>query len=219
MMTIRPDQPLKLVCFDLDGTIANTEPLHDRAKAKIAQSIGYTDPIDHEGSIGKSSRIFWASILTALGKSEELYTEMDKAKEDMILQIAAEEHLPPSEGLRELLAELAARGIPASVCTSSTHTYAVGMLEVLGLTDAFSFIVGGDEVTQQKPAPDIYRASLRHFGVDAASALAVEDTTTGAAAAKAAGLRCIGYKNPTSGNQDLSQADWQISSMRDAMLG
>jgi HAD superfamily hydrolase (TIGR01509 family) len=158
-------------------------------------------------------------ILTALGRDEELFPAMDKAKEEQILQIAEEEHLTPSDGLRELLADLAALGIPTAVCTSSTRDYANRMLALLGLSDAFDFVVGGDEVFRLKPAPDIYLSTLRHFEVDSFFALAIEDTTTGVAAAKAAGMLCIGYINPTSGNQDLSEADWQVNSMRDIMIG
>ncbi len=65
----------------------------------------------------------------------------------------------------------------------------------------------------KKPAPDGYMKLLADAGVAAAAAVAIEDTLAGVTAAVAAGLRCIGYANPTSGKQDLSQAFMRVGSL------
>jgi HAD superfamily hydrolase (TIGR01509 family) len=211
-------EQIKLVCFDFDGTIADTEPLHHRAQTQLAHAMGYTDPINHGDFVGKSSRLFWTPILASLGRDEEEYLSLDDQKTELILQMAREDKLPPSDGLLELLAVLDARGIPAAVCTSSTREYADRMLALLGLTDKFAFVIGGDEVTHRKPEPDLYLAALSHFGTEGGASLAVEDSAAGVTSANAAGMGTIGYNNPTSGNQDLSHAKWQINSIHDIMI-
>ena len=66
-----------------------------------------------------------------------------------------------------------------------------------------------------KPAPDVYLKVLELTGVNAEEAVAVEDSRAGIEAAKAAGIFCYGYDNPTSGMQDISKADQQIKSIRE----
>jgi HAD superfamily hydrolase (TIGR01509 family) len=216
IMTINPG--IKLVCFDLDGTRADTEPLHDRVKRRLIAQLGYTAPVDYAALVGKPSRNLWEPMLAALGRTDETARSMEEKQLSMISQLAREERLPASAGLCELLHELRARNIPAAVCTSSFRFYADEMIENLGLSGVFDFVIGGDEVANSKPAPDIYRAALAHFGVEGRDALAIEDSAAGVAAAIAAGVPCIGYKNPTSGDQDLSAADWIVDSLEEIKL-
>lgn len=61
--------------------------------------------------------------------------------------------------------------------------------------------------------PDIYQAVLRECGVEGRNALAVEDTDTGMRAAVSAGIPCLGYRNPTSGNQKLDMGCTVIEKM------
>mgnify|MGYP000981129263 CR=1 FL=1 len=72
--------------------------------------------------------------------------------------------------------------------------------------------VSGADVRRGKPAPDIFLKAAELCGVDAAAAVVIEDSKNGTLGAKAAGMRCVGYINPHSGNQDLTQADIRISS-------
>jgi len=60
-----------------------------------------------------------------------------------------------------------------------------------------TFVVGGDQVADHKPAPDVYQLALTRLRVSCAEAVAVEDTGHGVDAAHAAGLACIAIPNPT----------------------
>jgi beta-phosphoglucomutase-like phosphatase (HAD superfamily) len=61
-----------------------------------------------------------------------------------------------------------------------------------GLDGAFDAIVVGDEVARPKPAPDVYIAVAGALGADPAACVALEDSATGVAAARAAGMRVVG---------------------------
>ncbi|MNI74276.1 2-deoxyglucose-6-phosphate phosphatase [compost metagenome] len=66
-----------------------------------------------------------------------------------------------------------------------------------------------------KPAPDIYLETASKLGASPSSCWVLEDSRNGVTAAKAAGMNCVGFLNPNSGSQDLSEADAIIHSVRD----
>jgi len=67
--------------------------------------------------------------------------------------------------------------------------------------------VGGEEIEKGKPAPDIFLKAAKRLDVGPSSCIVVEDSRNGVLAAKAAGMKCVAYKNPNSGNQSLEKAD------------
>ena len=90
------------------------------------------------------------------------------------------------------------------LASSSTRRLVEQILNSLKIKKYFDVIVCGDEVINKKPAPDIYEKVLNLAGLKQNKAIAVEDSETGIKAAKAAGIFCYGYRNKSSGNQDLS---------------
>jgi beta-phosphoglucomutase-like phosphatase (HAD superfamily) len=82
------------------------------------------------------------------------------------------------------------------------------------LEGRFDFIVGGDEVQKGKPSPDIYLRLLELSSISAINCIAIEDSFNGVCAAQAAGVLCLAYKNPTSGEQDLSTAYGIINNLK-----
>ena len=88
-------------------------------------------------------------------------------------------------------------------------------LATAGLADAFDAIVTSDDVEHAKPAPDIYVRACELLGVAPSEALALEDSTSGVAAAKAAGLTCIAV--PLFAETDVSAADRVVDSLEDLL--
>jgi HAD superfamily hydrolase (TIGR01509 family) len=83
------------------------------------------------------------------------------------------------------------------------------------LADAFEAIVTADDVENPKPAPDLYLLACERLGVAPDEALALEDSPSGVAAAKAAGLTCIAV--PQFAETDVSAADRIIDSLEDLL--
>jgi HAD superfamily hydrolase (TIGR01509 family) len=88
-------------------------------------------------------------------------------------------------------------------------------LQSAGFADAFEAIVSSDDVAHHKPAPDLYLLACERLGVTPADALALEDTASGIAAAKAAGLTCIAV--PQFAETDVSAADRVIDSLEELL--
>ena len=203
------------VVFDMDGVIADTEPLQKEIGGRMRDELGIPQPAQQGPMrVGGSSLDIWNARVKEYGLSatgEALKNQQFRR----VLELAAQRGLPPSDGLVELLRLLRQRGIPTAIASSSDHFYVRGMVEYLGIAEYFDAIVGGDEVPARKPAPDLYQKAMELIGAKPQTSLAIEDSPMGIQAALAAGMACCGYQNPTSGQQDLSAASFRVKSLRE----
>lgn len=87
--------------------------------------------------------------------------------------------MPVRPGVPELLGELAARGIPAAVATSSRRVHALAHLGAAGILDRFRTVVARDDVNAPKPHPEPYLTAAKRLGVAPADCLAIEDSRRG----------------------------------------
>lgn len=204
------------IVFDLDGVIADTEPLHRKAKERLLAELACGVAVDLDAYVGRPNSELWHSVIArcGVGCSAE---ELERRQYDSILEQARANGTRPSAGLEALLDFLAVAGIGCGLCSSSDRYYVERMLAFLGLEKRFAPIVAGDEVPRKKPAPDGYRKATLEAGCEAGRVVAVEDSRAGVTAALAAGLRCIGYGNPTSGEQDLSGATFRVTALVDVI--
>ena len=206
----------KCVIFDLDGTLADTEPLHRESRCNILDEFGLDDGVSG-CSVGISLRTFWGG----LSKRYNLPFDGESLTKRNLAEVAAlvkERDLKPFDGVAELLNALKAKDFVLAVASSSDRDYVAEVLEYLGIRQFFDCLVCGDEVENLKPAPDIYLKAVKLCGVTADAAVAVEDSFVGASAAKAAGLYCIGFK-PASAQveQKLDCCDCVITQMPQAV--
>ena len=96
-------------------------------------------------------------------------------------------------GARELLHALRERGTPIGLVSNSPLAFVRRSLEIVGFEDRFDVVVSAHETAAPKPAPDPYLEACRRLGVEPGPAVvALEDSPTGVAAARAAGLTVIG---------------------------
>jgi beta-phosphoglucomutase len=195
---------LKLVLFDLDGVIVDSEPLHDHAKKRILTEAGVIEDLDLSWSVGKPSHILWSKMKDMYGlKHSE--NELEQYQYDYILEEIEEKQIPPSEGLVELLQWLKEHQIRIGLVSSSWGSFVHSVIGYYEIEHYFEYVIAGDDVERKKPFPDGYLKALSEFAIPATNAIAVEDSKTGSEAAIAANLTCIGYRNSTSGNQDLNK--------------
>jgi HAD superfamily hydrolase (TIGR01509 family) len=82
--------------------------------------------------------------------------------------------------------------MPIGVASNSPRMILDIALRRAGLTGVFGAVIAADEVPIPKPAPDLYLAACRLLDADPSASIAFEDTWTGAAAARAAGMRVVG---------------------------
>ncbi|CUH91700.1 MAG TPA: HAD family phosphatase [Herbinix luporum] len=204
--------PIKMIIFDLDGVILDSEPLHENAKRRILKEHGIDENLDLSFSVGQPNKLLWSNMIERFGinKSEE---ELERSQYNYILEEVKEKKIQTSRGLLRLLQWLKNQGIKIGLASSSDRHYVDAILKHYNLYDYFAYIVAGDEVARKKPEPDVYIKVLDQAKLNPDEAIAIEDTFAGSRAALSAGLKCIGYQNPTSGNQDLSPCFVKIDNL------
>lgn len=201
--------------FDMDGVIIDSEPLHFEVDIQVMKDFG--SAITHEDLekyVGMTNPEMWAVIKNEYQLSQSVAEIIEYQLSNKIEILTARE-MEPIDGIHELLAELKARQIPAAIASSSPPVFITAVLKKFNLLDQFQCVVSGEEVERGKPAPDVYLKAAELLGVKPEHCMVLEDARHGVAAAKAAGMKCIGFVNPNSGNQDLSQADYVVKSIRE----
>ncbi|MEU0250193.1 HAD family phosphatase [Streptomyces sp. NPDC006235] len=179
------------VIFDLDGTLVDSEPNYYEASRQTLADYGVTDFgwTDHERYVGISTRETVADWIGRYGlpaSVEELFT----AKNRRYLELASRSTRAYPE-MRTFVELLAAEGVPMAVASGSSPEAIEAVLAGTGLDAHLRTVVSVDEVAHGKPAPDVFLEAARRLGADPAACVVLEDAAPGAAAAHAAGMRCI----------------------------
>lgn len=200
------DSTIKAVIFDLDGVIAETEHAHIQAEKEtmLKYGIKITEDELHQYTGTTAKQMF-----TALIRKYHLQTTFDEIfnqKEEIMFKLL-EREVEPTKGVIELLYKLKKKRIKLGIASSSHKRLIDYVLNKLRITSMFDSVVGAEDIENSKPDPEIFLTCARRLNVGASKCLVVEDSMLGVEAAKKAGMKCLGYKNPNSGNQDLSRAD------------
>ncbi|GGW64674.1 HAD family hydrolase [Streptomyces caelestis] len=179
------------VIFDLDGTLVDSEPNYYEAGRQTLTEHGVPDFswTDHERYVGISTQetvADWKERYDLRASVEELFT----AKNRRYLELARSSTRAYPE-MRRFVELLAAEGVPMAVASGSSPEAIEAVLAGTGLDAHLRTVVSADEVAHGKPAPDVFLEAARRLGADPAACVVLEDAAPGAAAAHAAGMRCI----------------------------
>ncbi|MGB9149674.1 MAG: HAD family phosphatase [Burkholderiales bacterium] len=182
---------LQAIIFDMDGLMLDTERIALRVLAEAAQSLGY--PWREEiglAMVGLNSRDSDVVVRKHLGLdySADHLREAFSARYEIVI---ATEIIPLKPGLLELLDWVESRSLVKAIATSTHKSRALFKLNRTGIAPYFDIVVGGDEVKQGKPAPEIFLAAAARLGVDPNNCLVLEDSAPGVRAALAAGMQVI----------------------------
>ncbi len=205
----------KAVIFDMDGVIIDSEPFHDLVNRELFRRLGIVvADIDYRAYIGTSHTHMWSDLKGRHGLPHSVadLVEMQvKGNEAYLVAHAFE----PIAGIVPLLSTLRGKGIPLGLASSSSMATIELVLQKLKLAAYFTEIISGEAFVRGKPEPDIFLHAAKRLGVDPSFCLVVEDSYNGVRAAKAAGMTCIGFQNPSTGQEDLTAADVIVQGLTD----
>jgi beta-phosphoglucomutase len=181
---------LKAVIFDLDGVIADSHPVHYAAWKALLTEQGRAVTADEMDFIfaGRPRREILRHYFGEL--SEDRMNALGSRKDELYRDNV--HLLKPMPGIAGLLDDLEKLGIAKAVATSATSERTWETLKNFGMAAKFSVVLTGGDA-KPKPEPDIFLLAAAKLKVSPDEALVIEDSVAGVAAAKAAGMRCIGY--------------------------
>ncbi len=173
----------------MDGTLVDTEPYWLEAQAELVRSFDGT--WSHEDGLSLVGSGLWHSAEVLKGRG------VDLTADEIVLTLTARvmesvaTSVPWRPGALELLTSVREAGIPTALVTMSIRSMATHIVS-LAPEAAFDAVVAGDDVTHSKPHPEPYLRAAELLGVDITECVAIEDSTTGLAAAVASGALSIG---------------------------
>jgi HAD superfamily hydrolase (TIGR01509 family) len=206
---------IRALVFDFDGLILDTEAPAFVAWQEVYRAHGCDLPLERWAACighGPGAALFdpYAHLEELLGRGVERARIKAERRVRCDALIAAEVVRP---GVEAWIAEARSRGIGLAVASSSPIEWVEGHLIRLGLREAFAHLSCAGPDLPGKPAPDVYLAAAAALDVSPDAAIAVEDSPTGARAAKAAGMFCVAVPNSITGALDFSHADLRVESL------
>lgn len=204
---------IQAVVFDCDGLLLDTEKLWMQSEAELVERYGgeYTSEVKTKLFGVSASRMgpMLEEILDRPGEGEALV-------EELVANCWREisNHAEPRPGAASLVHALrdSEERIPLGIASNSPRGLVREALRTAGFDGAFGAVVGHEDVRDPKPAPDPYLLCCKLLGADPSCSVALEDSPTGVAAARAAGLYVIGV--PSSPDIPL-EAHQNAGSLRD----
>jgi HAD superfamily hydrolase (TIGR01509 family) len=216
---------LKALIFDVDGTLAETEEAHRRSFNDAFAAFGLDWNWDEE---------LYRKLLQVTGGKERLRHYIDASKPPArpvahssfaeIYEEASARYAAMVEsgavrarpGIRRLIAEAHERGVRLAIATTSLEDSVITLLRTILGEDGpakFAVIAAGGAVRNKKPAPDIYFLVLERLGCEPESCVAIEDSTNGTRAARAAGLHVLASPSYYLRGDDFSLANSVLSDL------
>ena len=209
-------RPPTAVVFDNDGLLLDTESVWTRAERDLFERRGLEfTPAHKRELVGTSAEIAGGILEQRLGEPGRAYALIEELNELVVAEL--EHGVEAMVGARELLHSLKLRGTPLGLVSNSPLVFVRRSLEIVGFHDRFDVVVSAHEVAAPKPSPDPYLEACRRLGVEAGpGVVALEDSPTGVAAARAAGLTVIGI--PSLEGIALDEAHHIAESLRDEIV-
>jgi HAD superfamily hydrolase (TIGR01509 family) len=180
--------------FDIDGTLADTDPLHLEAFNQVFAPHGevFDKPRFDRELHGLANAAIARLIVPHLSPEDGMAVLDDK---EAAFRALARRSVAPVPGLFALLDLAEAAGLPMAAVTNAPRANAELILEGLGIAHRFQVLVIGAELTHGKPHPLPYLEGVRLLGARPQHCIAFEDSRTGIASATAAGLTTVGIRS------------------------
>ena len=207
---------LKAVLFDMDGVIVDTEPLHRKAYYKMFDEVNIkmTD-LHYEGYTGRSTLNICKRLCKQFQLSQSPESLVAIKRKHFKLIFENDNELALLDGVLELIKNYHRNGLDLVLASSASMTNINRIFKRFELDQYFVAKLSGADLKASKPHPEIFLKAAKASGHEPKHCMVIEDSTHGIAAAKAAGIFCVGYKSANTKSQDYSKADIVVNNFRD----
>jgi len=210
---------IKAIIFDMDGVIIDSEPLYYQIQKGFFKELGFSvSKQEYNTFIGAGMQLLWEKLHS---KHNLPYTvEQLVAMNNVLIYktFSNSDSLRATDGFYSFLTYIKEMGIKTAVASSTSKKIINVILSRLGVIHEFDVIISSEEVLLGKPEPDIFLRAANKLNLKPTNCIVIEDSKNGVEAAGKAGMRCIGFSNVNSGNQDLSSANIIVESFTDIDL-
>lgn len=189
----RRNAPLRLVIYDCDGVLVDSEPVANRVVAEELTALGWVM------TAAESDQYFLGLTFTDMQPiiERQLGRKLTAVWKQSLMQKvidAMAEGVNPIPGAIDALHATTALGLPWRVASNSSHEEMNVKFGRLGIRDLVTGRVHSHrDVARGKPAPDLFLAAAAAQGIPPEHCIVIEDSVPGATAAAAAGMPCLGY--------------------------
>jgi HAD superfamily hydrolase (TIGR01509 family) len=213
-----PPSPPAAVVFDCDGVLLETESCWTRAEEELFGRYGRTFGQNEKRALSGTSLFDGSRVLERLleqpGRASGLGQELLDLVERRLLEEAT-----AMPGAIDLVLELRGR-VPIAVASNTPERLVRGAMTCAGVAELFDVVVTADQVAEPKPSPDVYLRACELLSAAPSTSVALEDSPTGVAAARAAGMYVLGipsFPGVTLEDADLVAPSLAAPSVRGAL--
>jgi HAD superfamily hydrolase (TIGR01509 family) len=204
------------VCFDLDGTLVDSESESADAIALALEPLFRPlSPAERNFIVGHGFGEIYRYIYNNGGIPWDI--QMFEAQVYAARVALFAKHGPGELPGARALVRFVAQRRPCALVTGSTRPEAELVLTGLALTDCFQTTICAGDYRHGKPDPEPYLRAAKALGIPPTSCLAIEDSTAGIAAARAAGMCCIAVRAGNRYGQDQSGASHVMGSLAEIL--
>ncbi len=196
------------VIFDMDGVIIDSEHIHYEIFKVFSRELGLNIPKEEYNTlVGSTDTRIWTYFKDRYGLPQAVEELVESYAANYLDYLTKAEDVEPIQGVEVLIKDLHGNNIRLALASSASRRNIEIVLDMFDYNKYFETSVSGFEVKNGKPSPDIFLHAAELMRANVSECIVIEDTKNGVNAAKAAGMKCIAFRNPNSGNQDLSAAD------------
>lgn len=195
-----------LLILDFDGTMCDTRSLITDTMSQTIRSLHLDERSREECAKTIGLPLVECFIALYPGMTERMGQLCADTYREFFKLNNRPGKVSPFPGVVDTIRELHAKGVRVTIASSRGHHSVKDFAVELGLDDIITFMLGGDDVPQAKPAPDPVLLTLAHCQAAVGEALVVGDTKYDILMGKNAGVATCGVTYGNGGVEELQVA-------------
>lgn len=201
MIQKNPMKNKQAVIFDLDGVVINSENIFIDVERQFFKEHGKTYTLELQkrtmGSSGMVAAQVMKKALKISWKPEKILKEIFHRAHKRTAEIEL------MDGYAAFIQRVMNAQYRRGLGTGAGHDWINFIINKFDLHNHFEVLVSSHDVASPKPAPDIFLEVARRLDVAPAQCVVIEDSPNGIAAAKSAGMKCIGLASHHFKNREV----------------